>query len=98
MKKVLLIAIIVLAASFAASAPAAESKLNVLLTGGPEDNVFTVRVSPDGTGYLIDSVAPLEAPAGVCVHREEKDTALICEATKIASFEVNAGSGDDLVT
>jgi len=98
MKKALLIAITVLAASFAASAPAAESKLNVLLTGGPEENVFSVRVSVDGTGYLIDSNAPLEAPTGVCEHREEKETALICEAVKIASFEVNAGAGDDSVT
>jgi len=97
MKKALLIVITVLTASFAASAPAAETKLNVLLTGGPEQNLFSIRVTPDGTGYIISSVAPLEAPAGFCLHHEEKETLLICEATKIASFEVNAGNGDDYV-
>lgn len=98
MKKALLIAITALAAYAATAAPAAEPKLNVLLTGGPEENAFSVRLSQDGTGYLIDSNAPLEAPQGVCVHREEREDALICEAAKIASFEVNAGAGDDSVT
>lgn len=97
-KALLLIAIALLVACSAAAAPAAESKLNVLLTGGAEPNVFSLRVTPDGTGYLIDSNAPLEAPSGLCVHREEKEAALICEAAKIASFEVNAGGGDDVVT
>ena len=99
MKKALLIVITVLAAGSAAAAPAAEpSSLNVLLTGGPEQNVISVRVSLDGTSYLIDSIGPLEAPTGVCLHREEKETALSCEAVKIASFEVNAGAGDDSIT
>ena len=99
MKKRLLIAIAALAvACSAAPAPAAEPSLNVLLTGGPEANVFSVRVSADGTGYLIDSIAPLEAPSGLCTHRDDKETALLCEAAKIAGFEVNAGGGDDTVT
>lgn len=98
MKKLLLIAITALTACSAAAAPAAEPKLNVLLTGGSEDNLFDVRLSQDGTSYLIDSIVILEAPSGVCVHREETATTLVCEAAKIASFEVNAGGGDDSVT
>jgi len=97
MKKALLIALTVLAASSAASAPAAESKLNVLLTGGPEQEVIRVKISPDGTSYLISSPKPLEAPSGVCVNEDEAGTTLSCEAPAIASFEVNAGGGDDYI-
>lgn len=96
MKKALLIAITVLTASFAASAPAAESQLNVLLTGGSEQEVIRVKLSPDGTSYLISSPKPLEAPSGICT-RDEAETMLTCAAPAIASFEVNAGGGDDYI-
>ena len=98
MKRVLLIAITALAAGTAPPAPAAEGAFNVLLTGGPEQNVISVKVSLDGRSYMLDSVfGPLEAPPGICQHREGSENGLVCEATKIASFEVNAGGGDDSV-
>jgi Ca2+-binding RTX toxin-like protein len=98
MKRFLPIAITALAAVTATSAPAAEGAFNVLLTGGPEQNVIDVKVSTDGRSYILDSVfGPLEAPPGVCQHREGSENGLICEAAKIASFEVNAGGGDDSV-
>lgn len=99
MKKALLIALTVLAASLATAAPAtaAERPVNLLLTGGNEVDLITVKLSLDGTSYQISSEAPLEAPTGICVHEDESATVLICEAPSIASFEVNAGGGDDYI-
>jgi hypothetical protein len=97
MKKALLITIAVLVAIAATPAAAAE-RLNVLFSGGPEATTISIKLSPDGRSYLIDSLGPLEAASGVCVHREGKEEALLCEAAAIASFEVNAGAGNDQVT
>ncbi|MDX6623702.1 MAG: serralysin [Solirubrobacterales bacterium] len=99
MKKALLIALTVLAAGLATAAPAAtaERPVNLLLTGGNEQDMITVKLSLDGTSYLISSPAPLEAPSGICAHKDEAATALVCEAPSIASFEVNAGGGDDYI-
>ncbi len=100
MKKLLSILVAVLAVQSAAVASAAEpeERFNILLTGGPSQDVIGVKVSIDGRSYIIDSLnGPLEAPLGICQHREEKENALLCEATKIASFEVNAGAGHDHV-
>jgi len=96
MKKALLITITVLVA-IAATPAAATERLNILFTGGPEANVISIKLSLDGTSYVIDSLGPLEAASGICVHREGKENALLCEAAAIASFEVNAGAGDDHV-
>jgi Ca2+-binding RTX toxin-like protein len=97
MKKALLIAITVLAASFAAPAPAAESKLNLLLTGRPGTETIRVSLSVDGTSYVIASLAPLEAPSGVCAKKDEAGMVLTCAAPAIASFEVNGGGGGDYI-
>jgi Ca2+-binding RTX toxin-like protein len=99
MKKALLIALTVLAAApCATAAPAAEQpSLNLLLTGGPGQEIIRVGLSVDGTSYVITSPAPLEAPSGVCVKADETGTMLTCEAPAIASFEVNAGDGHDYV-
>lgn len=95
MKRTILIAMTVLAACTASVAHAAEPTLNVLLTGGPEDNVLDVKLSRDGRSYLIDSLGPLEAGGGICIHPEGNVHELVCEAAAIAGFEVNAGAGDD---
>jgi hypothetical protein len=97
MKKALLIAITALVAIAATPAHAAE-RFNVLFSGGPETNAISIKLSLDGRSYVIDSLGPLEAASGICVHREAKASALLCEAGAIASFEVNAGGGDDSVT
>lgn len=98
MKRAILIAMSAMAACTAPVAHAAEPPeptLNVLLTGGPEDNVLDVKLSLDGRSYLIDSLGPLEAGGGICIHPEGNVHELVCEAAVIAGFEVNAGSGDD---
>ena len=97
MKKVLLILVAVIAVQAAAVSHASE-RFNILLTGGPGNDAIQIKVSGDGRSYLIDSVfGPLEAPLGICEHREGKENALICEAAAVASFEVNAGAGNDNV-
>ncbi|HZO07253.1 MAG TPA: hypothetical protein VFB52_12770 [Solirubrobacterales bacterium] len=96
MKRALLITIAALVACSATVAHGAERSFNVLLTGGDEVNSISVKLSTDGRSYLIDSAfGPLEAPSGICEHREGSENSLICEATAIASFEVNAGGGND---
>jgi Ca2+-binding RTX toxin-like protein len=97
MKKTTFTLIAILAASWASAAQAGERSVNVLLTGGPEANVLDVKLSQDGLSYLIDSMGPLEAGGGICVHPETTDHELVCEAAAIAGFEVNAGGGDDSV-
>lgn len=97
MKRALLIAISVLMALGATTAPAAEREVNLLFTGGPEQNVIFIQISPDGRSYVITSSHPLEAGGGICLHSEGLETQLTCEATPIAGFEVNAGGGHDQV-
>jgi Ca2+-binding RTX toxin-like protein len=97
MKKTILTAMAILAATSVSVADAAERSVNMLLTGGPEANVLDVKLSQDGFSYLIDSQGPLEAGGGICVHPEDAPHELVCEAAPIASFEVNAGGGDDSV-
>ena len=96
MKRTILTATAVLAAWAATTASAAEPPLTVLLTGGVEDNRISIAVSSDGRSYVIDSIAPLEVGGEVCWHPEGLETELLCEATAIGGFEVNAGGGNDL--
>jgi Ca2+-binding RTX toxin-like protein len=98
MKRAILIATMVLAAQTAAVAHAAEPSITVLLAGGSEANTIAIGLSGDGRNYLIDSVVPLEVGGDVCSHPEEIQNELVCEATWIAGFEVNAGAGEDSVT
>lgn len=97
MKKLLLTVILILAACSAATAHAAEGSVTVLLTAGPGNDVFDVKLSQDGRSYLIDSLSPLEAGGGICVHEEGSEHELVCEAAAIGGFEVNGGAGDDSV-
>jgi Ca2+-binding RTX toxin-like protein len=98
MKRAILIAITVLAASAATPVRAAEAPLNVLLVGGPEANTITISLSADGSTYEIDSPVPLEVGGSVCWHPPGAENVLLCEAPQIVSFEVNAGAGDDSIT
>jgi Ca2+-binding RTX toxin-like protein len=99
MKRAILIGVmLVLAAGAAPSADAAKPPLTVLLAGGSEANTIAIGLSDDGRSYVIDSVVPLEVGGGVCSHPEAQPNELVCEATPIGGFEVNAGAGDDSVT
>jgi hypothetical protein len=97
MKRAILIAITVLAASTAAVAHAEERSLTVVLAGAAESDSIAIELSPDGRSYAIDSIAPLEVGGSVCSHPEGNPDALLCEAASIAGFEVNAGPGNDSV-
>lgn len=95
MKRAILTAITVLVALGASSAHAEERALTMLITGGEEENVLSVKLSPDGRYYLIDSLSPLEVGGAICIHPEAVENRLQCEATAISGFEVNAGGGND---
>jgi RTX calcium-binding nonapeptide repeat (4 copies) len=95
MKKAILIALTLVAALAAPLAHAEEPSVNLLITGGSEQNVLDVKLSPDGREYVIDSMAPLEVGGAICVHPEAAENRLLCPATMIAGFEINAGGGDD---
>jgi Ca2+-binding RTX toxin-like protein len=97
MKKAILIVLTLLVALVASVAHAEEPSFNVLITGGAEQNVLSVKLSQDGREYVIDSMAPLEIGGAVCTHPEAAENRLLCQATAIAGFEVNAGGGNDSV-
>jgi Ca2+-binding RTX toxin-like protein len=98
MKRAILTAMTVLVACAAPTAHATEPSLTVLLAGGSEADTITIGLSLDGRTYVIDSPVPLEVGGSVCWHPEGQANELICEATPIGGFEVNAGGGDDSVT
>ena len=98
MKRAIPILTILLVALFAATvADAGERSLTLLLTGGNEANSVQIGLSPDGRSYAIESDAGLEVGGTICTHPEGNMNALLCEASAIAGFEVNANGGDDTV-
>ncbi|HYP55603.1 MAG TPA: hypothetical protein VEQ41_04790 [Solirubrobacterales bacterium] len=97
MTKTLLIFAALLAALALAPA-AAPAAYNVLLAGGPEANRIQITLSPDGRQYAIESIVPLEVGGEVCVHPDGVENELVCDAPRIASFEVNSGAGEDIVS
>ncbi len=97
MKKAILILLATLAIVPAGLADAESGPVNLLISGGKENNAFHVALSPDGRSYLILSTIPLEVGGDLCSHPEEIPTELSCKATAIAGFEVNAGGGADFV-
>jgi Ca2+-binding RTX toxin-like protein len=98
MKRVILTAMTVLVACAAPTAHAAEPSLTVLLAGGSEDNVISIKLSSDGRTYVIDTLGqPLEVGGSICAHPQGNESELLCEAASIAGFEVNAGGGNDSV-
>jgi hypothetical protein len=97
MKRAILIMLAILAAQTAAVARAETTSYTVVLAGGAELSMIHIWLTPDGRSYVIDSVAPLEVGGTVCEHSVGNPTELVCQATLVAGFEVNAGSGDDSV-
>jgi hypothetical protein len=97
MKKTILIAVSILALCAPLFARAEAAPVNVLLAGGPEANMIGIDLSPDGRSYLIHSIVPLEVGGAVCSNPPERPNELICQATAINGFEVNADGGDDVV-
>jgi Ca2+-binding RTX toxin-like protein len=97
MKKTILTAIAMMAAIGATPAHAGERAVNVLFTGGQQANSISVALSADGRNYVIDSIAQLEVGGNVCTHPGGNMNEIVCEATAVAGFEVNAGAGDDTV-
>jgi Ca2+-binding RTX toxin-like protein len=97
MKRAILTAMTVLVAWAAPTAHATESSVTVLLAGGSEADTITIGLSLDGRAYVIDSPVPLEVGGSVCWHPDAQVNELICEATAIGGFEVNAGGGDDSI-
>lgn len=97
MKRLSTILILVLVACFAAPAAGAQASVTILLSAGPGDDVFDVKLSQDGRTYLIDSLSPLEAGGGICTHEEGSVHELTCEAKAIGGFEADGGAGDDSV-
>jgi len=99
MKKAILIFLAALAAQVPAPAAATTPQAyNVLLAGGDEPNAIRIWLTADGRQYVIDSVVPLEVGGTVCINPEGKTNELVCEASSIASFEVNSGGGNDEVS
>jgi Ca2+-binding RTX toxin-like protein len=98
MMKTSLIAIVVLAALIPAPAQAGGSSLDVLIAGGPEANVISIKLNPDGSEYVIDSNVPLEVGGSICANPAGNPDELICQAPEVSGFEVNAEEGDDSVT
>lgn len=98
MKKAVLISISILLALAPALAHGGEKSFNVLLAGGAEANMISIRLSPDGQSYVIDSIVQLEVGGDVCQNPPGNPYQLVCEAPLVSSFEVNAGAGDDVVT
>jgi Ca2+-binding RTX toxin-like protein len=96
MKKAILITLTLLAALPAPAADAGEA-VNLLISGGKENNGFHIALSADGRDYVILSTVPLEVGGNLCEHPEERPNELLCTAPDIAGFEVNAGGGSDSV-
>ncbi len=98
MKRAVLISISILMAHAPALAHGKSDSYNVLLAGGSEPNTIQISLSADGRSYTIDSAVPLEVGGNVCQNPPGNPYELVCRATMVSGFEVNAGSGDDSVT
>lgn len=97
MKKLIPIAMTMLVALTAAPAFAAERPATVLIAGGSEADTIEIGLSDDGRSYVIDSSGVLEIGGSLCAHPVDKPTELICSEPLIGGFEINCGSGDDMV-
>ncbi|HYC80192.1 MAG TPA: hypothetical protein VEB65_00305, partial [Solirubrobacterales bacterium] len=91
-------ALVALLAPLASAAERTEKSVNVVLAGDDLDNTISIGVTPDGRQYTIDSAAPLAVGGGLCWHPGESEDHLLCEATAIAGFEINANGGDDTIS
>lgn len=100
MKKTILIVLALFAALLpaAAFARAEPGPVTLLISGSPANSGLNISLTPDGRQFLILSTEPLEAGGNICEHpSEDIPNELLCKATAIAGFEVNAGGGSDSV-
>lgn len=97
MKKLLSIATAMMIALVAVAPAHARQGVVVILAGDDGVNTISIYVSTTGADFVIASAAPLEVGGEVCAHREGLPTQLVCDATRISGFEVNAGGGDDRI-
>jgi hypothetical protein len=101
MKKLILIVLALCAAlqPAASLARAEPGPVTLLISGGPANSGLNISLTPDGRQYLILSTEPLEVGGNICEHpSEDIPNELLCKATAIAGFEVNAGAGSDSVS
>jgi hypothetical protein len=95
MKKAILIFVVALAILPAAYSRAEIGPVTLLISGDRHESTITIALSPDGREYVIFSSKPLEVGGNICTHPTEVPNELLCKATAIAGFEVNAGGGVD---
>jgi Ca2+-binding RTX toxin-like protein len=94
----LLCAVSVLAMQVPALASAKPaSTYSVILAGGEAANSISIQLSPDGRAFVIDSIVPLEVGGSICTNPPGVSNELVCQASMVASFEVNAGAADDSI-
>jgi hypothetical protein len=99
MKKAILILLAVLMAiPGGAFARADLAPVTLLISGDRRSDILLISLSPDGREYAIFSSTPLEVGGNLCAHPEEIPNELLCKASAIAGFEVNAGGGGDHVS
>jgi Ca2+-binding RTX toxin-like protein len=98
MKKAVLTLTTILLALAPGIAHGKETTFNVLLAGGTEANMISIWLTADGQSYVIDSGVQLEVGGEVCANPPGNPYELVCNASMVSSFEVNAGPGDDQVT
>lgn len=96
MKKAITFILAILAVQ-AAPLAHAETTYTVVLAGGSTQNMIHIWLTPDGRSYVIDSIVPLEVGGDVCENPPDLQNELICKASSVAGFEINAGEGDDTV-
>jgi hypothetical protein len=97
MKKAILIFAVALAILPVAFSRA-ETAVTLLISGDRQESTLLISLSPDGREYAVFSSSPLEVGGNICSHPEEVPNELLCTATAIAGFEVNAGGGGDHVS
>ena len=98
MKKAILILAALLATLPVAFERADVGAVTLLISGDADNSGLSISLSPDGRDYVVLSTVPLEVGGSLCTHPEEIPNELLCKATAIAGFEVNAGGGSDFVT
>ncbi|HEX6601948.1 MAG TPA: hypothetical protein VF030_04850, partial [Solirubrobacterales bacterium] len=94
MKKTILI-LLALLVTLPVALARAEAPVTLLISGDNDHSAIDISLSADGRDYVIVSSSPLEVGGEICTHPEEIPTQLVCKATAIAGFEVNAGGGSD---
>ena len=97
MKKTILISLAILAAQAPLPVHAETKSYKVLLAGGDEPNLIKIWLSADGRSYAIDSNSSLEIGLPICANPPGNPNELVCPATLVSGFGVNAGAGDDVV-